>query len=243
MKKTLIILGALALIIGGGALIFLPGKREEPEEPVLPTPQTFVETSLEERPFVSLTPSADGHWLTLAVSGIQNAEELEYEISYTTGEGVSQGALGGPFALSGDSYEIKILMGTESSGRYAYHEGVEEGLLIIRLDGGPGPRKFTADWHLEQGVDELTSLDEQFVFSGDFSATQYYITMNTIGLPGKVEDEVAVGPYGVFTSGSAAVRSGEVKLGDGDVFQWDKDEWELLESNQAAKVGVFIISS
>jgi len=244
IKKTKVILGIFLLVFVlalGGFFLF---RGEKTEEEVLPTPapRVFVETTLAERPFVSLTPSSDGHWLTIEVSRIQDAEELEYELTYETSEGLTQGAVGGPFSLEGkETYEKKILLGTESRGHYRYHEGVDRGSLMIRLDGGKGPRKFTSDFILQEGGDELVSADDQFRLSADLERDQFYLVMMTMGLPAEVDGEVLVGPYGIFTSGRASLVEGKVEISNTNrVLYWNTTDWQEAEAGAIDYLGVFV---
>lgn len=243
MKKPIIIIVGLLLVVGlgVGAWRLIAGRGEEPGVTAVPTPARFVETALEERPFISLIPSSDGHWLTIKVEKIQNATALEYELTYTTGDGLVQGAIGGPFSTD-TSYEKKILLGTESSGHYRYHEGVERGSITIRLEGGPGPRKFTSDFRLQTGEDELVSADSKFSLAANFGKSEQYIIMSTVGLPGKIEGEVKAGPYGVFSSGSGKISQGEVTMADEDEVQyWSGDEWVAVSEKALVKTGVFVV--
>jgi hypothetical protein len=250
MKKTLIVFVALLLIIGlgvGGFLLFRGRSKEEAPAPT-PTPEVFVETPLEKRPFVALTPSIDGHWLTLEVSQIQDADSIEYELTYNTGDNLTQGAIGGPTRLQGKTiYEKKILLGTESSGHYRYHEGIEEGNLTVRLNGGPGPRKFTSEFKLYQSESELVSSDGLFSLGAQLPSGQFYLVLQTAGLPAEVEDEeILAGPYGVFTDGSKKARQGKVAI-QSSVAQellirsWDGRDWAALENGLTSQVGTFIL--
>ncbi|MBN1263319.1 MAG: hypothetical protein JW991_03090 [Candidatus Pacebacteria bacterium] len=241
MKKTAIVLIILLVIAGlaGGAFFLSRGKKEEGKPVSTPTPPVFVETTINERPFVSLIPSEDGHWLTLKIGRIQKAETLEYELSYTTGEGLVQGAYSSPFDLGGETdYERKILLGTESSGRYRYHEGVREGNITVRLEGGPGPRKYVSEFKLQQGENRLVSPDNEFVLEADFNPDQFYLVMPTAGLPGEITIESA-SLYGVFTSGKNSIKNGQAAIGDSEVYFWNLGSWELLENGSADQVGVF----
>jgi len=246
MKKTLIVLGILLLIIGlgmGGFFLLRGSKKEKAEITPTPTPEIFLKTRLEERPFISLIPSLDGYWLTLSVSRIQKAESLEYELIYQTSNGLMQGAVGGPFALQGEtSYEKKILLGTESRGSYRYHEGVKEGSLTVRLDGGRGPRKFSTDFHLQSNVENLSSIDEQFSLEADFSSGQFYLIMPTAGLPEEIEREIEIGPYGVFTSGSKKIKNGEIKIKEREnLYYWDEKNWQKIGKTNISETGVFVV--
>lgn len=228
MKKSLLALLILLVVIGLGVGIFLftRSKKVDEKEPLMPV-ETFVTTAVEDRPFVSLFPSEDGHWLTLKVEGIKNADSLEYELVYDTADGMSQGAVGGPFSLSGETgYEKKILLGTQSSGHYRYHEGVENGSLMIRLDGGPGPRKFTSEFKLQLGSEELVSPDGVLTVEGDFPAKTYFVALSTVGFPvgALAEGETF---YGLFAAAklSKKVTLSAAGINGSPAVYWDGEDW------------------
>ncbi|HUW21997.1 MAG TPA: hypothetical protein VMW41_05045 [Candidatus Bathyarchaeia archaeon] len=241
MKKIIIALVTLSLIIILAVLGYQKLRGSPKQEEILPTqpPKTYVEVSLAERPFISLTPSVDGHWLSLDITRIQAADSLEYELTYDTADGLSQGAVGGPFKLEGDSYEKRILLGTESSGHYRYHEGVSGGTITIRLDGTGGTRRFNSDFSLRQEMDKLVSIDGRFALMADFSKSQFYVIMPTVGLPAELAGEIVTGPYGVFTSGSAKINNGIMELEGESVYYWDSRSWQRLQGNKVDGVGVF----
>jgi len=213
MKKNYIVILAIIgiiLILGGGFLFWR--SRRAKELPTLEPEGVLIETTLEERPYITLTPSSDGHWLTINVTRIQDADSLEYELLYNTASGATQGSINTVQLKGETSYSKKILLGSESSGHYKFDEGVTQGDLTLRLRGGEGTRKFVTDFHLQQGEDELTSIDGNFSIEGTFSKANFYVTMMVVGLPGDFEGEVIVGPYEVFSSGTETVKDGEVKI-------------------------------
>ena len=228
MKKGLLVGLGLILIIGlglGGWFIF---RGIDSNEEVLPTPTPirYVEVSVEESPFISLIPSADGHWLTVMVDRIQDAESVEYELSYETADGVTQGAIGGPYSLAGvTNYEKKILLGTQSSGNYSYHEGVENGSLTVKLYGGVGARRFIADFVIAENEGDLVSANGEFSVTGaDYSGR--VVVMPTFGLPADREDSVEAGVYGIFGSGSVSLSLDDVSLTGVEVPDaWAGDGW------------------
>lgn len=238
MKKNYLIIGGVIIIILGiiGGFWFWRGRQVKEPTPTKEPEGTLIETTLAERPLVTLTPTDDGHWLTIDVSRIRDADSLEYELLYNTESGATQGSIN-TVSLKGEtSYSKKILLGSESSGKFKYDEGVTQGTLTIRLRGGPGTRKFVTEFHLQQGDDELTSIDEKFSLTGSLLPTDFYVTMMTIGLPGEFENEVIVGPYGVFTSGTATVKNGEVSLKLPDevtsakLSAWTGTKWQETEA-------------
>lgn len=233
MKKNYIIILAVVgiiLILGGGFLFWRSRSAKEPL-PTLEPEGVLVETALEERPYITLTPSSDGHWLTVDVSRIQDAESLEYELLYDTESGATQGSINSVKLEGETDYSKKILLGSESSGHYKFDEGVTQGNLTVRLRGGKGTRKFVTDFHLQQGDEELTSIDGNFTLEGTFSQSTFYVTMMTIGLPGEFEGEVIAGPYETFSSGASTVKNGTVslKLPEGteqaELYSWSGTKW------------------
>lgn len=214
MKKNYIVILALIgvfLILGGGFLIWR-SQRAKRLSPTLEPEGVLIETTLEERPYIILTPSSDGHWLTIDVTRIQDAESLEYELLYNTASGATQGSINTVQLKGETAYSKKILLGSESSGHYKFDEGVTQGSLTVRLRGGKGTRKFVTDFHLQQREDELTSIDGNFSIKGDFPKANFYVTMTTIGLPGEFEGEVIAGPYQALSSGTKTVKNGQVGI-------------------------------
>jgi len=242
MKKYLpiviIVLVLFLLIIGG--FFFWRSRRVSQTPTGLEPEGVLIETILGERPYITLTPSSDGHWLTIDVSRIKDADSLEYELLYNTESGATQGSINSVKLKGETTYTKKILLGSESSGRFKYDEGVTQGTLTLRLRGGPGTRKFVTEFHLQQGETELTSIDNNFTLTGTLTPTLFYVTMQTVGLPGEFEAEVINGPYGVFSSGTATIKTGAVKLKlpegkeEAKIYSWSETKWieekeELIE--------------
>lgn len=236
MKKIILITIIVVVILALGitTAILVRGRNNANVIPEIEEESNLIETPLEERPHVALIPRADGKEFTLEISHFGNAETIEYELVYLS-QGLSRGVVGS-VKVEGESFISRdLLLGTCSKSVCKYDEGVEEGTLTLRLRSEEGTRKFTAEFHLQQGDDELTSLDENFTFTGTISKTAYYITMSTIGLPKSLEGEVVAGPYGVFTSGSTLIKNGEVgfTLEDStmevDLYSWTGKAWEKEE--------------
>lgn len=228
-RLILIIIGII-LLLGGVFLFWHNQKTEE----LAPTPEpegVLIETTLEERPYITLTPSSDGHWLTIEVSRIREADSLEYELLYNTASGATQGSINTVKLKGESSYSKKILLGSESSGHYKFDEGVTQGTLTVRLRGSEGTRKFVTDFHLQQGEKELTSIDGNFSLKGTFSKSNFYVTMMTIGLPGDFKGKVVVGPYEVFSSGTKTVSNGQVEIALSEeletakLYSWSGTKW------------------
>lgn len=250
MKKYFIV-GAIVIVglivLAGGAFFILKNK-EKPE--VVPTPKVnnqVIETSIGERPFVSLTPRADGRELTLEISRIKNAETIEYELTYLAGD-LSRGVIGTITPQGDTMVSRKLLLGSCSKNMCKYDENVEQGTLTLKFRAADGVRKFTSDFHLQNGVKELSLNDGSFKLESLATLNSYYITMSTIGLPGDVKF-VELGPYGIFTSGSSLISGAKVSFADfpgtdyprPTIFYWTGGEWEGLETETTKLLSTFIV--
>lgn len=206
-KKLTIILVLIAiLLLAVGAFLVIWGKNKSKiADKEIQEPKTL-ETPLVERPFVALIPRADGKEFTMEISRIKNTKTIEYEVVYLS-QGLSRGVIGSIETNGENEVSRKMLLGSCSKDVCKYDEGVEEGTLTLRFRGTDGVQKFTTDFHLQQGKQDLTSMDNKFKLSGKFSSTTYYLTMSTIGLPEEVTAKIVGGPYGIFTAGSSTVKN------------------------------------
>lgn len=251
MKKNLFILilflvGILIFITG----VFLFKGKGAPQSGKLltPTPEgVLIETPLNERPFVTLTPREDGKELTLDIKGIKNATTVEYELQYFSGD-LSRGVIGTVELEGEDNLSRKLLLGTCSRNVCKYDENVSQGTLTLRFRAKVGVRKFTSDFHLQTGKEELSSVDGKFKLTGKLSPTAFYITISTIGLPQALEGEVVSGPYGVFTSGSDSIKSGEISFTApennlGKIYAWTGKQWQEIEAFKINQLTTFIATS
>ncbi len=167
IKKFLpLILLLLGIIVVIGAYFFVT--RNKDEEGATEDETSLIEVSLSDRPITSLTPSDDGHWLTLLVERITiDAASLDYELLYKLPDGRTQGVPGSITLKGEDEIERELLLGSESSGKFRYDEGVDKGTLTLRFrnDKGKLIAKFSTEFALLSGVSELASID------GDFTAS------------------------------------------------------------------------
>ena len=232
MKKYLpyIIVATVLLLIIGGAFWFLRGgKQAEPEE----KPERLApEWSLEERPYITLTPREDGNEFKLRIQGIKDTELIDYELVYFAND-ISRGVTGTIELEGKTSVERDLLLGSCSRNVCKYDENVTEGTLSLRFQNSEGQvRKYELAFHLQTGDESevgLTSGDGNFSFLGKLPAGEYYLTLSTVGLPKIPQEQPVAGPYGIFTSASKKAE-GEVnlKLEEGsegaEVLGWDSSQ-------------------
>lgn len=205
--------------------------------------ETAPEIPFDQRPVASLTPKADGHWLSLKLTGINRlaaATTVEYEVLYEAGDGRQQGSSGKTQISGKTSYDSDILLGSESSGKFRYDAGVEKGTLTIKYRDAKGKLagKLMTDFHFQTGTDILTSVDNKFTYKLDkVSKKGFFLTMNTFGVPQGL-DGLANGPIGLFSSETVKLP-GTVTMEGSKVWLWNEASWSPTASNKAPNIGIF----
>lgn len=240
MKKYLpfILLGVGIIVL---IVVFLVIKKNKTAAPVVE--DTTITLPLNERPVASLTPSADGHWLKLSITKIlSSAASMDYELLYQLPDGRTQGVPGTIKLTGQDKIERDLLMGSESSGKFRYDEGVKEGTLTIRFrnDAGKLITKLTTEFALLSKTKELKSIDEKFDYKlASVNSKDFFVIMETFGVAKEAPAEVTAGPFGIFTSSKTAI-SGIVLLEGTNVYSYSGSSWTKLDSGKSSNVGVFI---
>lgn len=174
--------------------------------------------SIKDRPFVTLTPRADGKEVTLSLDQVKNASKVEYELEYQT-ESLIQGVFGNiDFTQETPPVSKNLLFGSCSKGKCRYDEGIVGGSLTLRFEGGSQPYALKADFNLQN------MFDRQGVFiSKDAKATldvgksglpniTYLIIAGTMGLPSPVDGEILGGPYAFLAASSPALTKATVTI-------------------------------
>jgi len=237
MKKywpIAILLIAVVFVIGLVVVMRGRGGNEVVDED-----ENVAEVPVDQRPYTYLVPREDGHWMDLTVENIdvQGAAMIEYEFTYTTSDGRTQGTGGSKPFKAGDDFTSEILIGTTSSGNYYYDEGVEVGELKLKFrnDSGKLIGKLSTPWNLKFEPDSLEF--GGLTYTPDDSADLYFVTMSTFGLPLEAPGKVLSGPVGVFASDDA---EGKVAMSGGSLYLWDGEAWQSIESGSSVTPGVFI---
>jgi len=168
-----------------------------------------------EWPVVSLTPTSNpavpgslGHWLDFKVQNLNvtGAASMDYELIYSTSDGGQQG-VPGTVKLAGTDIDRPLLLGSESSGKYRYDAGVEQGTMTLKFRDASGKLigKLSTDFHLQTGVTALTSIDGNFTYNLNAIAKNvYFVTMKTFATPADSMVVVSSNGYSVFASDGKA---------------------------------------
>ena len=237
MKKFLpIILFVVGLVVLVLVYFFVikPSKKTK----VVEDDAALIEVSLNDRPIVSLTPTSDGHWLNLKIEKIKipKAFSMDYELLYNLPDGRTQGVPGSITLNSQTLIERKLLLGSESSGKFRYDEGVKEGMITIRFrnDKGKLVSRFTTKFALLTGVKVLESVDQAFIATLSKTAKGFFVVMETFGIPKEAPSDVKSGPYGLFYS--EGTLSGEAKMDSYTIYIYKDSNWQ----KEVFDTGIFI---
>jgi len=173
----------------------------------------LMDIALNDRPFTSLTPTDDGHFINMKIDKIKiPAVTMDYELLYDLPDGRTQG-VPGTITLNGQTMiERKMLLGSESSGKFRYDEGVKEGTLTLRFrnDKAKLIAKFITKFALLSNTKTLSSVDENFKATLTKLPKGFQVVMETFGVPADAPGEVKLGPFGIFASSGPLVGSVDI---------------------------------
>ena len=246
-RKTLVPLTIFALVLSGCTL-FGKGKPESSQGKG-GAPEPVNEIPVKERPYATVIPRADGREVSISVTTLQGASQVEYELEYQAGT-LLQGAFGKiDFSKEQAPVVRQILLGSCSAGgKCSYHENVNGGTLLLRYKNG----KTTAlkgEWNFQiagKQKGHFNSRDAKFNFDTgdkDLSAQTFVIVAQTMGLPGPIDGEVVGGPYAVFLPSGVSLSKGKQYTmslrisGDqkATLFAWTEGRWAPLKTGQEGK--------
>ncbi len=246
MKKyTPFILLALGVVLVVGVFAYTNSGGSSVTEPTPIADEVAPEIPFDQRPFVSLTPRTDGHWLKLTVMGVNKvtgAASVDYVLEYTTEAGLNQG-VPGTVKLSGiTTIDRDLLLGSESSGKFRYDEGVSKGMITLKFrdDKGKLLGKLATDFHFQGPDTELTSGDGMFTYKLDKAIKKgYFVTMMTFGVQEGVKGTINKGPYGVFSSETTKLP-GKVTLEGSSIMRWGESKWNEVKNGVSPDLGIFV---
>lgn len=150
MKKIIISIIFIIVIVGLGLLAsqYLNSSKK-PEVEIIPTPSVTFPT-ISENIEVSLTHKNNNRAVMLKVKGLgADVETVEYELTYITGSGLPRGVLG-KIKSQGESELTRdeIVLGTCSSGKCVYDQGVTKVDLSLKINSAGGSSVFQKSYTL-----------------------------------------------------------------------------------------------
>ena len=247
MKKKLFIIVPIVAVILIGTIVFFVNKNKKA---AAPTPAANTKKKVQspvnvipvaERPYLSLEPSSDGHYITISVHEVKKtASQLEYEMEYQTGS-MLQG-FGGLFKVDKLPYSEKKLFGSQSAGgAITYHEDIKGGNFLAQFTGAAVSDSYAVKsaWRYFTNSDkdsEFASQDNKFsIKNADLSKYSYIIIYNSPGYPEGLKGDLLSDPYVVTAEKSLKTLSSNFEVTiraseDGQMMGYDGSKWHKMDS-------------
>ena len=203
------------------------------------------------RPYVTLTPTADGAEIIISIENMAYFDSIEYELTYqadnptATGTKIQRGATGTDVNTKDQKYKKSILLGTASRGVRSPDRGVEDGKLATHLFKGEQEYLSETSWDLKQIGARSVSLEAR---EGNFKLDipglekDYWVILaDTIGPPPNAKIDLKkvqlpiLGAFsiagGFISEGTLAIKS---KAGN-ELYSYSQQDsaWQKLEALDA----------
>lgn len=262
-NKKFLIIGAIVLLLVVGGVFAMKMTSKKPatdqttqKKKTVLEPKNILEFAL--RPYIKLTPTADGHNLEIAIVDVKKpATEVEYELEYQSGTLLQ----GFQEVIKLDSLPAKTtkLFGSKSAGgAVTYHEDIKGGSLQARFIGQEN-YVLKQDWRYFDNKDkatEFSSKDAKFqITSLDLKTNRLLIVYNTPGIPAGLDKTPVSDPYSLTSAttlkgeGTVSIRANE----EGELAIWgfDGTKWtnlggqvdgKLVTVNKAPLMELYIVA-
>ncbi|MEK7581086.1 MAG: hypothetical protein AAB512_02265 [Patescibacteria group bacterium] len=228
-KRNLYIIAAVSLLLIFVVIysLFIFQKQQK-QIKVNDTPaeiKQITDVDMSKRPFITLTPTANGSEIIISIENMQEFENIEYELTYLAdnpqipNEKIERGATGTDINTKDEKYKKSILLGTASKGAASPDRGITDGKLTLHLFKGAIEYQSESKWQLLQvglTTKEIISDDGNFVIKlPPFTKDYYAILADTVGIPPKGEfdvNKVQLPVYGVFSTAPKFPKKGSLSI-------------------------------
>ncbi len=251
-KNKILIIVSLLLALGIGAFFLFRNNNAPVEETEQPEEKRQVQNintkAIKERPYLSLTPSANGGEIFLSLNNYQ-AQMAEYEIEYQAandaGGTIIQGGIGRiDLSKASNPTEPKeFCFCSQSKGVKKYDTGVSAGSYFIHFSGGVEEYSLKGDFTIGKYADEdsvFTSRNSKAILEipqNEVSANTPIIVADPLGLPGNIDKEIVEGPYAFFAPSGTEINEANLTMRTKEdttnlqLYAWNNqtEEWEKLE--------------
>lgn len=144
------VIGALAVLFISGTIVYTAKKNGGtlPIGTPTPTPQAVAQLAKDQQPEIKLTFTSDSHFVTVNLSNL-HADKLEYNLIYdaTVKKNQIQTGVNSTADIKDKSdFSQKQLLGSESSGKFTYHENIQNAVMELTLRDSSGRSVFTATY-------------------------------------------------------------------------------------------------
>lgn len=230
-NRSKYIIAAIAFVIIAVAVYFLfifqKGEKDITKKSEVGEQKQIQEIGIADRPFVTLTPTADGAEIIISIENMGKFDAVEYELTYladnpqSAGVKITRGATGTDINTKDTKYKKSILLGTASRGVRSPDTGITDGKLVMHMFIGEEEFLSETDWTFEKvgSIAGTTITDKSGNFEIEIPALgkdYFVIIADTVGVPPNARDfkpeQVALPVYGTFSIASSFKTTGTVSV-------------------------------
>ncbi len=255
-KNTYIAAGAVfVLLLLGIYFLFIrkggPGdiKKQDSSGDV----KQISEIELAKRPYVTLTPTADGAEIIISIENMGAFDKIEYELTYqannptSPGTKIQRGSTGTDINTKDAKYKKDMLLGTASRGVKNPDTGITDGKLSLHLFKGSTQYDSDSPWDMLQAGATASTIADR---SGNISVSvpalgkNYWVILaDTVGVPkgGSFDLKNVVLPiYGAFSIAGAFPQTANLTLKSGTAsptlysYNLADGSWQKIDSKYSA---------
>lgn len=229
-QKQKYIIAGISFVVIAVAIFFLFIYHRKPAQ--LKKQQTggeikqIADLDLKNKPYVSLTPTADGAEVIISIENMTYFDSIEYEFTYDAdnpqvpGTKIQRGSTGTDINPKDPKYKKDILLGTASKGVRSPDRGVTNGKLTLHLFKDQDQYLSESAWDMfEIGSKqtEVKSPDGNFnlTVAPTLGKTYWVIWADTVGVPPSYDHDIkkVITPvYGTFSVSPKFTKSAALKI-------------------------------
>ena len=194
-----------------------------------------------DRPYMTLTPSSDGHYITLAIKEVKkDASKVDYEMEYQTGS-MLQGFQGLLTLKNGQAEEKKLFGSQSAGGAITYHEDITGGSFLAQFEGGSEDYAVKSAWRYFTNKDKESSFSSQdgkfSIENASLAKVSHLVIYNVPGYPGKISQELLSDPYALSADSSLESLSSNFTVTlhssseEAVILGYDGQKWQELDTS------------
>lgn len=161
------------------------------------------EIQLKDKPYITLTPTADGAEIIISIENMSYFDNIEYDLTYNAdnpqkpGEKIPRGSTNsGGINTKDEKFKTSLLLGTASRGVRSPDRGILDGKLTLRLFKGDAVYESETEWSLFEigsAKTTITLQQEQIKLEvpQTLGKTYWVIFADTVGIPPTFDKDIA----------------------------------------------------
>lgn len=211
------------------------------------------EIQLKDKPYITLTPTADGAEIIISIENMSYFDNIEYDLTYNAdnpqkpGEKIPRGSTNsGGINTKDEKFKTSLLLGTASRGVRSPDRGIVDGKLTLRLFKGDAVYESETEWNLFEigsAKTTITLQQEQIKLEvpQTLGKTYWVILADTVGIPPSFDKDVTTIIPPVFGTFSIAPKfskslslslklEGITENSQIHIFSAQDNKWERVDS-------------